>query len=227
MAILVDVPNLGNDIMVKQKMTPGNLFSGILGIQETLTILPSTEEVEKLKRLMRNVLKPSEEIILRMRFGIDTPFRTLKEIGDKFGISDERVRIVQNTGLRKLRLPYVRGSKAIQEVAEARNIQQNQSTYNFQENPQMLIDIVKGLDDRRFSEQQKIDQFVSVLPIGDKGYNGLMNYSLSNPELGMKDFISMDFHDLMKIKNVGAKTANEILRVLRLIREEMPDSGTK
>jgi RNA polymerase primary sigma factor len=49
-------------------------------------------------------LQPREASILRFRFGLDGgPERTLEEVGDKFGVTRERVRQLQTLALRKLR----------------------------------------------------------------------------------------------------------------------------
>jgi RNA polymerase primary sigma factor len=49
-------------------------------------------------------LHPREASILRFRFGLDGgPERTLEEVGDKFGVTRERVRQLQTLALRKMR----------------------------------------------------------------------------------------------------------------------------
>jgi RNA polymerase primary sigma factor len=49
-------------------------------------------------------LDPREATILRYRFGLDGGTeKTLEEVGQKFGVTRERVRQIQNLALRKLR----------------------------------------------------------------------------------------------------------------------------
>jgi RNA polymerase primary sigma factor len=49
-------------------------------------------------------LDPREATILRYRFGLDGGSeRTLEEVGEKFGVTRERVRQIQNIALRKMR----------------------------------------------------------------------------------------------------------------------------
>ena len=51
-------------------------------------------------------LKPREERILRMRFGIGiTTDHTLEEVGHQFSVSRERIRQIEAKALRKLRHP--------------------------------------------------------------------------------------------------------------------------
>ncbi|HDQ72122.1 MAG TPA: sigma-70 family RNA polymerase sigma factor [Chloroflexi bacterium] len=60
---------------------------------------------EDLERMLRS-LTPREVRVLRMRFGLggDTD-HTLKEVGDKLGVTRERVRQIERQALRKLRHP--------------------------------------------------------------------------------------------------------------------------
>ena len=49
-------------------------------------------------------LDPREATILRYRFGLDGGSeKTLEEVGQKFGVTRERVRQIQNIALKKLR----------------------------------------------------------------------------------------------------------------------------
>ena len=53
---------------------------------------------------MVGTLLPREATILRFRFGLDGgKEKTLEEVGEKFGVTRERVRQIQNIALRKLR----------------------------------------------------------------------------------------------------------------------------
>ena len=53
---------------------------------------------------MVETLQPREATILRYRFGLDGgPERTLEDVGEKFGVTRERVRQIQNIALNKLR----------------------------------------------------------------------------------------------------------------------------
>ena len=55
---------------------------------------------------MLNSLSEREAIVLRMRYGIGMPTDyTLEEVGQQFGVTRERVRQIEKSGLRKLRHP--------------------------------------------------------------------------------------------------------------------------
>ena len=49
-------------------------------------------------------LKPREQTVVRMRFGLDRERVTLRKIGEVLGVSRERVRQIQITALRKISL---------------------------------------------------------------------------------------------------------------------------
>ena len=60
--------------------------------------------MNKMLREMVTTLDPREATIIRFRFGLDGGSeRTLEEVGEKFGVTRERVRQIQNIALRKLR----------------------------------------------------------------------------------------------------------------------------
>lgn len=75
---------------------------------------PSTEalvERQILKELIANALVPltlREKQVLTLRYGLeDDTFRTLDEVGKKFGLTRERIRQIEFGALKKLRLPNV------------------------------------------------------------------------------------------------------------------------
>jgi RNA polymerase primary sigma factor len=53
-----------------------------------------------------DTLRPREARILRMRFGLQNGYRyTLEEVGEKFGLTRERIRQIEKQALRRLRHP--------------------------------------------------------------------------------------------------------------------------
>lgn len=60
---------------------------------------------EQLLKIL-STLQPREEKVIRLRFGLDDGrAETLQEIGDKFGVTRERIRQIEEKALRKLRHP--------------------------------------------------------------------------------------------------------------------------
>lgn len=83
-----------------------NTFGEIVEDEAAWTPYEHLEDktVTKMLREMVKTLDPREETILRYRFGLDGGSeKTLEEVGEKFGVTRERVRQIQNIALRKLR----------------------------------------------------------------------------------------------------------------------------
>jgi RNA polymerase primary sigma factor len=83
-----------------------NSFSEI--VQDEAAFSPYEHLEEKtVTAMLRDLVKKldsREASILNFRFGLDGgPERTLEEVGEKFGVTRERVRQIQNIALRKLR----------------------------------------------------------------------------------------------------------------------------
>ena len=83
-----------------------NSFSEIVQDENADTPYEQLEDktVTRMLQEMVKTLDPREATILRYRFGLDNgPERTLEEVGEKFGVTRERVRQIQNIALNKLR----------------------------------------------------------------------------------------------------------------------------
>ena len=83
-----------------------NSFSEIVQDESAATPYEDLEEktVTKMLGELVKTLDQREATILRFRFGLDGGNeRTLEEVGEKFGVTRERVRQIQNIALRKLR----------------------------------------------------------------------------------------------------------------------------
>jgi len=66
-------------------------------------LLQNMDQARKMKDLL-SLLNPREEQIVRLRFGIGEPSSyTLEEVGNRFGISRERVRQIEQKALNKLK----------------------------------------------------------------------------------------------------------------------------
>jgi len=83
-----------------------NNFAEVVQDESADTPYEQLEEktVTRMLQEMVKTLEPREATILRARFGLDGgPEKTLEEVGEKFGVTRERVRQIQNIALRKLR----------------------------------------------------------------------------------------------------------------------------
>ncbi|MCF7669644.1 MAG: sigma-70 family RNA polymerase sigma factor [Verrucomicrobia bacterium] len=83
-----------------------NNFSEIVSDENAHSPYKQLEDktVYKMLQEMIKTLDPREATILQYRFGLDGgPEKTLEEVGEKFGVTRERVRQIQNIALIKLR----------------------------------------------------------------------------------------------------------------------------
>jgi RNA polymerase primary sigma factor len=83
-----------------------NNFAEVVQDESADTPYEQLEEktVTRMLQEMVKTLDPREATILRTRFGLDGgPQKTLEEVGQKFGVTRERVRQIQNIALKKLR----------------------------------------------------------------------------------------------------------------------------
>jgi RNA polymerase primary sigma factor len=83
-----------------------NNFAEVVQDESADTPYEQLEEktVTRMLQEMVKTLDPREATILRARFGLDGgPQKTLEEVGQKFGVTRERVRQIQNIALKKLR----------------------------------------------------------------------------------------------------------------------------
>jgi RNA polymerase primary sigma factor len=88
-----------------------NNFAEVVQDEAADTPYEQLEEktVTRMLQEMVKTLDPREATILRARFGLDGgPERTLEEVGEKFGVTRERVRQIQNIALKKLRKMIVK-----------------------------------------------------------------------------------------------------------------------
>jgi RNA polymerase primary sigma factor len=83
-----------------------NNFSEVIPDENAETPYEQLEDqtVTRMLQEMVKTLDPRESTILRYRFGLDGGTeKTLEEVGEKFGVTRERVRQIQNIALNKLR----------------------------------------------------------------------------------------------------------------------------
>ena len=83
-----------------------NSYSEIIPDENADTPYEQLEDqtVTRMLQEMVKTLDPREGTILRYRFGLDGGSeKTLEEVGEKFGVTRERVRQIQNIALNKLR----------------------------------------------------------------------------------------------------------------------------
>jgi len=113
--------NKNNHIVQQRVDRPQYLKNDVmrLSTNESLDTISEVSPVvvdnclEELKRqnfkevvsLVLSSLRPHEERVLRLRFGINTEEHTLEEVGVKFNLTRDRIRQIEAKALRKLKHP--------------------------------------------------------------------------------------------------------------------------
>jgi RNA polymerase primary sigma factor len=67
-------------------------------------------EIEQIRALLGS-LNDRERMILRARYGVGRPEESLRDIGERIGLSGERVRQIEQRALGKLRAAATRGER--------------------------------------------------------------------------------------------------------------------
>ena len=77
---------------------------------DTINQIASEQTEKVLNAALEHLLTPKEMEVLKVRFGFNTSEdadQTLEKVGERFGVSRERIRQIEAKALRKLRKPYV------------------------------------------------------------------------------------------------------------------------
>jgi len=97
--------------------TFGNMLSDENGL-EPIAISEDSQAKEMVLKIVRERLNVRECQIVTMRFGLDdTKPHTLEEVGQKFGLTRERIRQIENVAIKRLRHP--KNSRALRSLVIA------------------------------------------------------------------------------------------------------------
>jgi RNA polymerase sigma factor (sigma-70 family) len=94
----------------------GELLSDPLA-EDAYERLLDSSEIEQVSALL-GTLSERERMILRARYGLDGPEQSLREVGERIGLSGERVRQIENRALGKLRAVATRAPDAAPDSAQ-------------------------------------------------------------------------------------------------------------
>lgn len=80
-------------------------------------VVMAKESQRILREYIKKTLSPREELVITMRYGIDTnrPM-TLEQIGENFGVTRERIRQIEKQAIRKLRIGLERNNMSLEDL---------------------------------------------------------------------------------------------------------------
>lgn len=73
-------------------------------------IISQQESAEQLNKLLEKYLTSREMVVIKFRFGFEGDRMTLEEIGEKYGVTRERIRQIEEKTLKKLRRIFARNN---------------------------------------------------------------------------------------------------------------------
>lgn len=189
------------------KIYPLNLVLDILtGIDEYKEIYLKGLE------MAIETLTEREQKVIQYRYQYNM---TLEEAGKEFDVTRERIRQIEAKALRKLRQP---GRKSLMKAVSTRDMKELEHKYHVLETECIRltneIDLIK--DGEYFEPIQNITQRQKItineldLDISVRAYNCLRRANI----MTLGEIADMTESELMKIRNIGKKTVEEIIKIL-------------
>lgn len=175
-----------NEKIIESQNYPHNLLFDIISDYSIDSTKNSTNIIDALDKYYEKYLKERELFVVKERY---IEQRTLQEVGDKLGISRERVRQIQNKALRKLKskrnIPYIieaiGNSSSVLDLKEKRTVN-NTGGINVNE---VVIQADQTPGTAYF---ENFNELKSYLQNGLEVYN-LTEYSIDNIEQARNDFV--------------------------------------
>ena len=202
-----------------------NLYSRVFGVpvEEVNEMMP--DDAEEAIETVLATLMPREVEIVRMR--LDGKF--LDEVGRAFNITRERVRQIEAKAYRKLRHPsrsrILRlGENAMQEAETELEQERNELVAKYKErlraNDEAYQEALVGME--------SLDRYENALAEVDEGELRVENITLEEMNLSVRsynccrragitcvgDFKKYDIEQLMRIRNLGRRSLEEIIKKL-------------
>lgn len=200
-----------------------------IGDDDPLDHLDDTATVEIALTMSR--LTEREKKVLRLRY---QGMHTLREIGDEIGITGNRVREIEGKALRKLRHPYGpacyilrKGVKAYVEmrietgIADALEARKKELEKDYQHKMDEIA--MKSIEDIM---KEQLSTRIEDLDMSIRATNCLKRAGCKTVQDLIRAYPTID--DAMRIRNLGAKSLEEIIERLHTMGIHWPvDQETK
>lgn len=199
---------------------PMNLIYCIFGYKKEIAIndAKSIKEVEtNIEYILDNLMEAKEANVLRMRFRGKL---TLEEIAKGFGVSKERIRIIENKALRKMRHPMrakaifspFRLSQEIKEKTDVLTLKKNELSDLITESMNHIKILSDALNNIGIEVKTDVKTEISYsLPLDEVGFSVRTYNCLKRGGYNtIKDICNATELDVMQIRNLGRRSLQEI-----------------
>ena len=201
-----------------------DLFCAVVGLPRTASSCGKIPpDVDKTMIEAIDSLAPIEQTIIR---GLFQDKKDQVELGKELGISKSRVQQIKEKALRKMRHPsrlayivygdnyYINKKKAAEEAIQKYAIQ---SAAEELERLNALIDIKRsiltGLSATPSAKEYIKEQSIEALGLSTRAFNCLTRCGIET----IDELCTVCFDDISKIRNMGRKSADEIVEKLKSI----------
>ena len=191
---------------------PQNLILAVVQNSDLIPPQKYTEDICSGIRYVISTLGYREQDILRMRF---EERKSRSEIGEFFGIGQERVRQIENKTLRSLRVStrwnYMKlGIDGYMRWVKERAYGEGYKTGYDQGYKDGYSDGQNGVEQPSISEEL-LNHPIDSLGLSVRAYNCLLRAGCER----VGDAVRLSEDQIQRIRNLGAKTANEIACAIR------------
>ena len=204
-----------------------------------------------IKDKVLSTLTEREAEVLDLRYGLTDGKRTrLEDVGRKFGCTRERVRVIEEKALRKLRhssrsqrikntgIDSDREEQFIRKYFEHHDIFSFADSDGLDDNVKSeLLEIYNdGIRERKieieeaakkrfaseeeaYSYSDKIEDLLGKLDLSVRSFNCLKRAGINT----VGDLLALSEEEIRNIRNIGAKSVNEVLEKIATIKQEIKD----
>jgi hypothetical protein len=214
---LADSIAFSDKVAGRHKGNKREFLNAILRNYETPAKIETTPaDIERLVPLLR-VLNARDKRIIETRFGLaGGEGQSLEDVAKGFNVSTERIRQLEKRSLRKISefLP--------EDFLKDRGIEVPGLGYMVNDMSELGAKVSKLVKDRKLAEEQKIKIFAKMLPVRVRAQNAFIcEYgNLAWGTLG--EIIQyVDEGSLLRIKNIGRKSAKEMMKIISGLRKSI------